>query len=311
MAEAPSWLPPRWLPPVSPVSLADGSLFYSGNSYGIQAGYRPMQLDVRVPASSAPVPVVVWVHGGGYAMGDRRLTPDPVRFARLFDAVIAAGMALVSIDYRLGHEAHFPAALHDAKAALRWIARYAQDLNIDASRVGMWGESAGGHLSALVTATQGDASFDGEIGVRGAQANIQALVAWYAATDLETIVRPSVTPELEAAFGGNVPEFIRYSPEYFNLGAEHYLDPAVQRLASPITHVTTSMPPTLLLHGEADRMVPIQQSEVLEARLRANDCDVEFVRIPNADHVWQGIDQEQLDSIIDRSIAFLVQHLDS
>lgn len=311
MAEITSWLPPRWLPPVEPSQLADGSRFFSGCSYAIETGYRPMQLDVRVPVSDRPVPVIVWIHGGGYNMGDRRSTPDPVRFGRLFDSVVDCGFALVSIDYRLGLEAVFPAAVHDAKAALRWLARYADQLGIDASRVGLWGESAGGHLAGFVAATQGSSEFEGELGLRGAAARIKAFVGWYGGMDLESIVRPSITPEIEAMMGGKVPDFMRLPPEYYNLGADRYLDPSARRMASPMTYASAAMPATLLIHGEVDRMVPIQQSEVMTAKLRSVGADVEFVRIANADHVWQGVDQATIDNIIEQSIDFFIRQLHS
>lgn len=309
MAEAPSWLPPRWLPAVTPMMNADGTRHFADCSYVIENGYRPVELDAWVPASDVPVPVVVWVHGGGYAQGDRRRTPDPVRFARLFPSVVEAGIALVSIDYRLGREAVFPGAVHDAKAALRWLARYADTLGIDPTRVAMWGESAGGHLAGFTTATHGQGSWDGEQGVRAGGVELRAFVSWYGAMDLPTIVRPSITPEIEAAFGGNVPEFIKFPPEYFNLGAERWQDPQVRATASPSTHATAAMPPTLFVHGDADRMVPIQQSELMHARLQELGVPSELVRIPGADHVWMGVDQATVDDIIGRSVAFLSHHL--
>lgn len=309
MAEAPSWLPPRWLAPVTPTVAADGTRHFAGCSYAVEFGYRSVELEAWVPASDTPVPVVVWVHGGGYAGGDRRRTPDPVRFATLFPSVLNAGMALVSIDYRLGREAVFPAAVHDAKAALRWLARYADVLGVDASRVGMWGESAGSHLAGFVTATHGRPEWDGEQGIRSGNAGIRAFVSWYGATDLPTIVRPGVTPEIEAAFGGNVPEFIKFPPEYFNLGEARWQNPELRALASPSTHASTAMPPTLFVHGDADRMVPIQQSELMHARLQEIGVPSQLVRIPGADHVWMGVDQQVVDDIIEQSIAFFVQHL--
>ena len=309
MAEAPSWLPPRWLAPVEPTVLADGTRHFAGCSYAIEFGYRPVELEAWVPASASPVPVIVWVHGGGYASGDRRRTPDPVRFANLFQTALDAGIAVVSIDYRLGREAVFPAAVHDAKAALRWLARFADELGVDATRVGMWGESAGAHLAGFVTTTHGNSEWDGEQGIRAGNATIRAFVSWYGAMDLPTIVRPGVTPEIEAAFGGNVPEFIKYPPEYFNLGEARWQDSKLRELASPTAQATTAMPPTLFIHGDADRMVPLQQSEVMLARLQELGVGAELVRIPGADHVWMGVDQATVDAIIERSVDFFRRHL--
>lgn len=147
------------------------------------------------------------------------------------------------------------------------------------------------------------------MGIRGAEAHIAAFVGWYGAMDLETIVRPTVTPEMEQMMGGSVPDFMRFPPEYFNLGADRYLDPQARRLASPMTYASAAMPTTLLLHGELDRMVPIQQSEVMAARLRDVGASLEFVRIPGADHVWMGAEQSTIDDVIEQSLDFLEAHL--
>ena len=309
MAEVPAWLPPRWLPPVDAVTRADGTRVHAGCSYAIVPGYRPLQLDVIVPAASAPAATVIWVHGGGYAMGDRRQVPDPARLAGFFDRITAAGFALVSLDYRLGREAVFPAAVHDVRAAIRWLARYGADLGLDTQRVAIWGESAGAHLAGMAATTLGDTGYEGELGIRSGALELRAFVSWYGAMDLPTIVRPSLTPELEAAFGGNVPEFVRFPPEYFNLGEERWLDVDVRREASPLTHASAAMPPALFQHGDADVMVPLQQSEVMVQRLRELGCDVELQVVPGAGHVWQNTDAATVDGVIERALRFLGEQL--
>ena len=138
----------RYLPPPVPHDRADGSRHFVGAVYAAVTGYRTLQLDLYVPAASVPVPLVVWVHGGAWLFGDRRFLPETLAPEQIFDALLAKGLAVATIDYRHAMEAPFPAALHDAKAAIRWLRAYSGELGIDPVRVGIWGESAGGHLAA-------------------------------------------------------------------------------------------------------------------------------------------------------------------
>ena len=113
-------------------------------------GYRPLQLDLWVPPTPTPAPLVVWIHGGGWMIGDRRYLPETLRPNQVFDALLDAGLAVATIDYRHALEAPFPAQLHDAKAAIRYLRgprRRARHLDRRGSA--SWGESAGGHLAAL------------------------------------------------------------------------------------------------------------------------------------------------------------------
>jgi acetyl esterase/lipase len=145
--------PTRFLAPPEPGAQADGSKRYEGVTYAVAPGYRPLQLDLWVPASPASPPLVVWIHGGGWMFGDRRYLPETLRPNQLFEELVAAGLATATIDYRRALEAHFPAPLHDAKAAIRHLRAHADVLGINTSKIGVWGESAGGHLAALVGLT--------------------------------------------------------------------------------------------------------------------------------------------------------------
>ena len=136
-------------------------------TYAMPDGYRPLQLDLYVPAErSGPVPCVIWIHGGAWLFGTRQTTPDYWPAGFLFQSAIDAGLAVASIDYRHSREAPFPAQLHDAKAAIRYLRRFAGELGLDPERFGVWGESAGGHLAALVALID-DPAFEGSDGVVG------------------------------------------------------------------------------------------------------------------------------------------------
>ncbi len=109
---------------------------------------KPLLLDLYLPVGvDKPLPVIVWLHGGGWRIGDRKLGPDfRVRFAE-------RGYAMASIEYRLSGEALFPAQIHDVKAAIRWLRSVANEYGLDSGHIGLWRSSAGGHLAALAGTT--------------------------------------------------------------------------------------------------------------------------------------------------------------
>ena len=148
MAEQEQWSGPvRYHPPVEPVTRADGTRRFAGISYALISGYRPLQLDLWVPPAPAPPPLVVWIHGGAWLSGDRRYLPETLRPNQLFDALLAVGLAVATVDYRHAREAPFPAQLHDVKAAVRYPAgpRRAAGHRCDPGRhVGRVGRGAAG-----------------------------------------------------------------------------------------------------------------------------------------------------------------------
>ena len=162
-----------------------------GVTYAVPFGYRPLQLDLWVPATAGPAPLVVWVHGGAWIFGDRRDLPPTLQPDQIFDALIEAGLAVASIDYRLVREAAFPAQLHDVKAAVRYLRAHAEQLGLDTRRMGIWGESAGGHLASLAGLTAHRPDLEGNLGVVGPSSAVDVVVDWYAPIDLESMPRPT------------------------------------------------------------------------------------------------------------------------
>ena len=142
------------------------------------------RMDLYLPTTGdGPFPVVLWIHGGGWERGDRTLGPDaPSR------ELLSAGYAVASVDYRLSREAVFPAQILDVKAAVRYLRAHATALSVDANRIGAWGDSAGGHLVALL-ATSGDvrAFDDPALGSIDDSSRIQAAVDWYGPISFSTM----------------------------------------------------------------------------------------------------------------------------
>ncbi|MEV7172500.1 alpha/beta hydrolase [Streptomyces sp. NPDC093224] len=298
-----AWPPPPYRPPVPPVTGADGVRRFDGITYATTPGYRPRLLDVQVPAGDGPFPAVVWIHGGGWLDGDRRYPPPTVPAELLHGSVLAAGLALVSVDYRHSLEAPFPAQLHDVKAAIRYVRAFAGELGIDPDRIGVWGESAGGHLAALAGLVGPDASgLEGTEGVGSGDTGVLAVVDWYGVSDLVSLAghpMPALPPGVEFP-----------DPYVALLGASVADRPDLARAASPVTHAAGSNPPPfLLVHGTRDGLVPYSQSEALAAALEAAGGEVALRPVDGADHIFLGA--PDITPIVHESVAFLAANLAS
>jgi hypothetical protein len=154
--------PPAHAAPLPAARAADdGVSVLGGVPYAALPGTRPLELDLYLPAAR-PAPVVVFVHGGGWRLGSRHSAGPAYARTSAFEAVARAGIAVASVDHRLSAEAAWPAQLHDVKAAVRWLRARAGELGVDPGRVSAWGESAGGHLAALLGLTAGDPGLEGD-----------------------------------------------------------------------------------------------------------------------------------------------------
>ncbi|WKV75681.1 alpha/beta hydrolase [Streptomyces sp. PCS3-D2] len=308
-----TWPPPPYRPPVTPVTGTDGVRRFDGITYATTPGFRPRLLDVQVPAGEGPFPAVVWIHGGGWLDGDRRYPPPTVPAALLHGTVLAAGLALVSIDYRHSLEAPFPAQLHDVKAAIRYVRAFAGDLDIDPERIGVWGESAGGHLAALAGlvgpadgAPRADGpddvvALEGTQGVGAGDTGVLAVVDWYGVSDLVALAAHPMPP---MPSGVELPD-----PYTALLGASPAERPDLARAASPVAYARASTPPPpfLLVHGTQDGLVPYSQSEALARALEGAGGAVTLQPVEGADHIFLG--SPDIAAIVEASVAFLARHL--
>lgn len=230
----------------------------------------PLHLDLYLP-TEAPgrLPVLVWIHGGGWYQGDKaQITPG------WGETWAARGYAAASINYRLIHQATWPAQIHDCKAAIRWLRAHADEHGLDPDRVGVWGSSAGGHLAAMLGTTTEVAELEGDLGNPDETSEVQAVCAWMPPTHLLSMAlamdnREVDTPNsvLSRLVGGPLEE-----------------REDVARQASPATWVTGDEPPFLIAHGDRDRTVPFQQAMVLYDALRRAGVEVELYRFEGAGH---------------------------
>jgi len=238
--------------------------------------------DLYLPQGLAePAPVILWVHGGGFRFGDRNLSPDLARwFARL-------GFAMVTFDYRLSDEVTFPEPVVDVKTAVRWVRSVAVEYLLNPEAIGLWGSSAGGHLSACA-ALSGDLFVSGEHAAFGS--DVQAVVDGYGPTDFslidqDRIAVPPKVPDAETVVVKNVlPASDPDSFESRHLGVTVRKGvPEVER-ANPAHYVHAGAPPFLILHGESDALVPWTQSKLLYDALAEAHNDVTLVKYERLGH---------------------------
>ncbi|MBM4182842.1 MAG: alpha/beta hydrolase [Gemmatimonadetes bacterium] len=243
-----------------------------------------LALDIHMPAGVSNPPLLVWVHGGRWSVGNKGQVPG--EFAQ-------NGFAVASLDFRQSTEARFPAMVHDIKGAVRFLRAHAAEYGYRADRIAIAGNSSGGHLAALVGVTNGSHELEGSVGGnRGQSSAVQAIISYYGASNLETILAQS-TP-----FGLGVRE-----PALRDLlGALPDAVPALARLGSPVVHVGAGDPPLLLLHGDQDPQMPINQAHELEGAYEEHGLDVYFEVVHGAVHGGEGFFAPEH---LDRALAFL------
>jgi acetyl esterase/lipase len=228
-------------------------------------------MDMLPPAGkSGPAPVVLCIHGGGWTSGSRADMTDSMTWLQ------SLGYFACSIDYRLAPQYPFPAQLEDCKCAVRYLRAHAKALNIDPSRIGVLGISAGSHLALMLAVTPNVQKFEGSGGWNDQPSTVKCVVGLEGPTDLG------------AAFGGSKTsaEVQGISQAFFGHPISQDSDAAAA--ASPMTYVKAGDPPMLLIHGEADTLVPVAQTLDFAAKLKANGDDVTVKIIPRLNHAGIG-----------------------
>ncbi len=246
--------------------LPEGVKIYRDIAY-INGGHKRQKLDLYLPKSEKKQPLIIYVHGGAFLEGSKEFN---VPFGYLRD-----GYAVASINYRLSQHAIFPAQIEDCKAAVRWLRANADKYNIDPNNFGAWGESAGGHLVAMLGTTGDVNDFDIEEN-KGVSSRVQAVVDYFGPTDF--LQMDERKPD-----GGMVHNAVD-SPESKLIGGPIQENKEKVARANPITYVSEGDAPFLIIHGDSDPLVPCHQSELLEAALKKADVPVEFYIVKRAGH---------------------------
>ncbi|MDE2446764.1 MAG: alpha/beta hydrolase [Alphaproteobacteria bacterium] len=263
--------------------------------FAAEAGYRFLTLDVTLPLGAGPFPLVIFIHGGAWLAGHPAVTNPTYRKLNFITKLLDAGYAVSRISYRFSSEAQFPAQLYDCKAAVRFLRANASTFQLDPKRFAVMGDSAGGHLAALVGLTCDRADLEGDIGKASASSAVQAVVNWFGPAELLTMQSQRIDPEWSSV---DDPK----SPESRLIGGPVQQNPAKAKAASPTCFAHKSAPPFLIQHGTLDRLVPYQQSVDLAAALKNAGADVTLLTVEGADHCFWGVPP---DGIVEDTIRFL------
>jgi acetyl esterase/lipase len=247
------------------VQVEEGIVFGNG-------GGRELRCDIyRPPASVAKDTGVLLVHGGGWSSGDRsQLRGFGILLGR-------TGYPCVATEYRLSGEATWPAQIHDVKACLRWMKANAADLGINPSKIVIEGNSAGAHLSLIAAGTANLPAFEGAGGNAGVDTSVAASIAIYPPTDLTRNLGDAIS----ALMGPG--------------------DTAAAReAASPLTHASAGHPPTLLVHGNADEVVPSTDSTRMYEALHGAGVPAELHMYAGQPHAFDA------DPFLGRQVAAIM-----
>jgi acetyl esterase/lipase len=232
-----------------------------------RVGDLALQLDLYVPAATKSPPVVVWLHGGAWRGGSKN-NPSILPLTE-------QGFAVASVAYRLSPVAQFPAQIHDIKAALRYLRANSAKHGLDTTKIAISGGSAGGHLAALVGVTNGVKALEGDLGPhRDQSSHVQAIVSFYGASNLTTILAQSTPHGLS----------VRVPALELLLGGQPDSKPDLARLASPVFHVDQNDPPLLWYHGDQDPQMPINQAHELIGAYKKQNLPATFVVIHGGAH---------------------------
>jgi len=253
-------------------------VFEQGIEYSNPDGQH-LQLNLAQPKdASGKLPAVVCIHGGGFRGGNRD------RWNKLCNQLAERGYVAATVSYRLAPKYQYPAAVHDVKAAVRWLRANAEKYHVDPDRIGTVGDSAGGHLAQYLAVTGDVKSLEGPDGEplvnAGQSSRVSCVVNYYGPCDLTR----SYDNSADAA---------KVLPLW--LGGDNKQQRHRHILASPLYWVTPSAAPTLLLQGTDDKLVAHEQAQWLYDRMKAAEVDVTLLTLEGAGHGFAGADAERAE----------------
>jgi len=225
-------------------------------------GSERQKLDLYIPAGDQTErPIVVWIHGGGWARGSK----DNIGACSW---VLAHGYAVASVGYRLTDEAVFPNQMMDCKRAITWLRENGWKYGLSKSKIVVWGSSAGGHLASMVGLTSDPNT---------KRDDVCGVIDWYGPAEL-------LTMQLQRKFPTRLDADAPDSFESKLIGGALQENRWRASQASPVSHVTADDPPFLIMHGDMDALVSIEQSRTLAGKLKIAGVDVQLVELPGAGH---------------------------
>lgn len=256
--------------------------------YGVTDG-QDLKMDIYPCATPGPHPALMTIHGGGWAAGSK--SGD----AATGKSLSARGVVCFAVEYRFAPKYPWPAQILDCARAVRWVRAHAAEYGVDTARIGAMGGSAGGHLSLMLGVIKPDDYQSPDDPNRALSAKVQCVVDLFGPTDMRGA---SFSP----GAAGILQRFIG-APPGDPAAADKYAD------CSPITHATKDACPVLFVHGDADTLVPLQQSEVMKATLDELGVENQLIVVKNGGHGFGGADKQEIGAAYQSALKWLAAHL--
>ncbi|MCL8537027.1 alpha/beta hydrolase [Chryseobacterium gallinarum] len=289
------------------IALVTENIEYTVNKKGV-----PVSLDIYTPktASNEKFPVLIYVHGGGWVEGDKIVYADNY-LETTIAKLIARQYAVISINYTLlNSSTHFPLPLEDTKDAIRWVRKNAEKYNFDTNNIGLFGASAGAHLSLLAAYTP-DEAFTGNPELSSYSAKVNYVIDHYGPVDLNKLFHTRL---------GTIPVFMigRISKKIVNLqqnlvkalsgyNIKKDQERAIEYLKtiSPASYTSAGVP-TLIVQGNKDKVVPLSQSKKLYRKLKRAKIQTSLIVVDNGVHSFNTTDKAYLDNLTDQMVDFII-----
>ena len=232
--------------PVNPIATEEAQTI-KDVAYALTSSAQ--KIDVYVPAGTGPFPAVVLIHGGAFKAGDKAM--EATNAAKL----VANGYVAISINYRLSGEAIFPAGVHDAKAAIRFVRANASAYRINPDKIGTWGASSGGYFSAILGTSSGDAYLEGTQGSHlTTSSKVQACIDWFGPINFSTMVSEGLALGFASTYDVN------NESQFLGVDANNTTNIAIVNKANPTTYIDANDPPFWIQVGSVDPLIPYTQS---------------------------------------------------
>lgn len=284
-------------------------------TYKLSEAGDSLKLDLFLPvqASKEKIPLVILVHGGGWAFGDKEL--ESIYYMRaLKEQLLRNNYAVASIGYRLVTDSvHFPAPVIDCKDAVKWLYSQADSYQLDTANYGIWGGSAGAHLAMLVAYSDAG-EFSGVQQLANYPSRLNYVIDNFGPTDLNELFKVNLNGFSTTMFKIFVRRLydIRNKLTFamtgydFKENREKVIE--TNKLYSPLKYVDHNTVPTLIFHGTKDRIVSIQQSEVLQQLLEENNVSSKLIRVEDGDHGFGNIGEDKTDELVSQTVEYIKLH---
>lgn len=280
--------------------------------YKINRKGNSLTLDLYTPknASSTPLPVLIYVHGGGWIEGDKMIHADDY-VENTIRKLMDRQYAVISINYTLlNDQTHFPLPLEDTKDAVRWVRKNAEKYNFDVNNIGLFGASAGAHLS-LLTAYTPDNTYIGSPELSSYSAKADYVIDHYGPADLNKLFHTSAGT-IPVAMIGMISKKIIDLQQNLVKGLSGYdintdQQKAIESLKtiSPVQYVSGGVP-TLIVQGNKDKVVPLSQAKKLHRKLKRAQIQTSLIIVENGVHSFSTTDKAYLDKMTDQMVDFIV-----